>query len=66
MRGQVFGTRLAIMAAAAPVGALIGGFLLESLSPPVVIGISGMACILAGIGGLLSPTLRSLGKKETH
>lgn len=65
MRGQVFGARLAVTTAAAPLGALLGGFLLEYLSPPLVIGISGLACILAGVGGLLSPTMRSLGRKMT-
>jgi len=63
LRGQVFGARLAIITVAAPLGALVGGFLLEYLSPPVVIGISGVACILAGAGGLLSPTLRSLSSR---
>lgn len=62
MRGQVFGARLAVTTAAAPLGALVGGFLLARLSAPLVIGISGIACILAGIGGFLSPTMRSLGK----
>jgi MFS family permease len=59
-RGQVFGARLAITTAAAPLGTLIGGFLLSYLSPPLVIGISGLACILAGVGGLASPTMRRL------
>ncbi len=64
VRGQVFGARLAITTAAAPLGALVGGFLLAYLSPALVIGISGFACILAGVGGLLSPTMRSLGGKR--
>jgi MFS family permease len=64
MRGQVFGARLAMTTAAAPLGALIGGFLLEYLSPPIVIGISGIACMLAGVGGFVSPTMRSLGGKR--
>lgn len=63
MMGQVFGARLAITTAAAPFGALVGGFLLVYLSPSLVIGISGIACILAGIGGFMSPTMRSLGRK---
>jgi len=63
MRGQVFGARLAIITAASPLGTLIGGFLLQYLSPSVVIGISSIACILAGVGGFLSPTMRSLGAK---
>jgi hypothetical protein len=66
MRGQVFGARLAITTAAAPFGALIGGLLLQYLSPALVIGISGIACILAGVGGFVSPTMRSLsGKMES-
>lgn len=64
MRGQVFGARLALTTAAAPFGALIGGFLLQYLSPALVIGLSGIACVLAGVGGFLSPTMHSLGAKE--
>jgi MFS family permease len=63
MRGQVFGARLALTTAAAPLGALIGGLLLQSLSPALVIGLSGIACVLAGLGGFVSPTLRSLGRE---
>jgi MFS family permease len=59
-RGQVFGARLALITAAAPLGALAGGFLLNVLSAPLVIGLSGIACILAGLAGLLSPTMRHL------
>lgn len=60
MRGQVFGARLALTTAATPLGTLAGGLLLQYLAPDVVIGISGIACILAGVGGLLSPTMRRL------
>ncbi len=63
MRGQVFGARLALTTAAAPLGTVVGGFLLQSLSPALVIGLSGIACMLAGIGGLLSPTMRHLDGK---
>ncbi|HEX9035955.1 MAG TPA: MFS transporter [Ktedonobacterales bacterium] len=63
MRGQVFGARLALTAAAAPLGALAGGLLLGYLSPPLVIGLSGGACILAGAAGLLSPAMRRLGER---
>ncbi|WP_269822541.1 MFS transporter [Dictyobacter vulcani] len=66
MRGQVFGARLAITTAAAPLGTMIGGFLLTYLSPSIIIGISGIACILAGFGGLLSPKLRKLDGKLKH
>jgi MFS family permease len=64
MRGQVFGARLAIVSAAAPLGTLVGGLLLQYLSPALVIGLSGVACILAGVGGFVSPTMRSLGGKR--
>jgi hypothetical protein len=63
MRGQVFGARLALTTAAAPLGTLVGGFLLQSLSPALVIGLSGIACMLAGVGGLLSPAMRGLDGK---
>jgi MFS family permease len=62
VRGQVFGARLALVVAAAPLGAALGGVLLQYLSAPLVIAISGVACILAGIGGLASPSLRQLQK----
>jgi hypothetical protein len=62
IRGQVFGARHSLVAAAAPLGAALGGVLLQYLSAPLVIGISGLACILAGLGGLLSPALRQLQK----
>lgn len=60
VRGQVFGARLALVVAAAPLGAALGGVLLQYLTAPVVIALSGVACILAGLGGLASPSLRSL------
>jgi hypothetical protein len=46
--------------AATPMGAVFGGVLLQYLSAPLVIAISGLACILAGLGGLVSPSLRQL------
>ena len=64
MRGQVFGTRLALTTAAAPLGTLVGGLLLQSLAPDVVIGLSGIACVFAGVGGLLSPTIRGLDRQR--
>jgi MFS family permease len=60
MRGQVFGARHSLVVAAAPLGAAFGGVLLQYLSAPLVIAISGLACILAGLGGLVSPSLRQL------
>jgi predicted MFS family arabinose efflux permease len=60
IRGQVFGARHSLVAAAAPLGAAFGGVLLQYLSAPLVIAISGLACILAGLGGFVSPSLRQL------
>jgi MFS family permease len=64
VRGQVFGARLALVVAAAPLGAALGGVLLQYLSAPLVIAISGGACILAGLGGLASPSLRRLQQRD--
>lgn len=60
IRGQVFGARHSLVTAAAPLGAALGGVLLQSLSAPLVIAISGVACIVAGLSGLASPSLRQL------
>ena len=60
IRGQVFGARHSLVVAAAPLEAAFGGVLLQYLSAPLVIAISGLACILAGLGGLVSPSLRQL------
>src|SRR5215471_10020946 len=60
IRGQVFGARHSLVVAAAPLGAALGGALLHYLSAPLVIALSGLACILAGLGGLVSPSLRQL------
>jgi predicted MFS family arabinose efflux permease len=60
IRGQVFGARHSLVAAAAPLGAAFGGVLLQSFSAPLVIVVSGVACIVAGIGGLISPSVRRL------
>src|SRR5690349_5204372 len=64
IRGQVFGARYSLVVAAAPLGAALGGVLLRSFSAPLVIAISGIACVLAGLGGLASPSLRSLRQGE--
>jgi predicted MFS family arabinose efflux permease len=60
IRGQVFGARHSLVGAASPLGAAFGGVLLQHLSAPLVIAISGLACILAGLGGLVSPSLRQM------
>ena len=43
IRGQVFGARHSLVVAAAPLGAAFGGALLQYLSAPLVIAISGLA-----------------------
>jgi MFS family permease len=63
-RGQVFGARHSLVVAAAPLGAAVGGLLLQWLAAPLVIAVSGFACILAGLGGLASPSLRRLPRGE--
>ena len=60
IRGQVFGARHSLVVAATPLGAAFGGLLLQYLPAPLVIAISGLACIVAGLGGLVSPSLRRL------
>jgi predicted MFS family arabinose efflux permease len=60
VRGQVFGARHSLVGAASPLGAAFGGVLLQYLSAPLVIAISGLACVLAGLGGLVSPALRQM------
>jgi MFS family permease len=63
IRGQVFGARHSLVVAATPLGAAFGGVLLKYLPAPLVIAISGLACILAGIGGLASPSLGQLQRR---
>lgn len=60
IRGQVFGARHSLVGAASPLGAAFGGLLLEYLHAPLVIALSGIACIFAGLGGLALPSLGSL------
>jgi MFS transporter, DHA3 family, macrolide efflux protein len=60
LQGRVFGARETLTIAATALGPALGGLLLDHLSAPAVIGISSAACVLTGVGGLLSPTLRRL------
>lgn len=41
-------------------GAAFNGPVLQCLSAPLVIAISGLGYIIAGMGGLVSPSLREL------
>jgi hypothetical protein len=47
IRGQVFGQRHSLVVAAAPLGAAFDGVLLQDLSTPLVIAISGLAILSA-------------------
>jgi predicted MFS family arabinose efflux permease len=58
--GWVFGARRAVAAAATPLGAAAGGLLLRTATPTAVIGLSALACMLAGTAALCSPALRRL------
>jgi hypothetical protein len=56
-RGQVFGVRHSLVVAATSLGAAFGGVLLQYLSAPWEMTLSGLACILVGLGGLDSELL---------
>lgn len=58
--GRVFGIRRAVTAAATPLGAAAGGLLLHHVTPTGVIGLSALACMLAGTAALCSTALRRL------
>jgi MFS family permease len=59
LRGQALGARRSLTAAGTPLGAAAGGLLLGPLDAPGVIGLSALACLLAGAAALLSPSLRA-------
>lgn len=63
LRGQIFGARATLNITGTPLGAAVGGFLVRYTSPPVVIALSALACVMTGVAGLLSPALRSLEGK---
>jgi hypothetical protein len=43
-----------------PLGLLTGGILLAFVPPTLVIAFSAIACVLVGLGALVSPAFRSL------
>jgi predicted MFS family arabinose efflux permease len=61
LHGQVFGVRWAVLLLSVPLGVLSGGLLLDQIPATAVIGLSALACLLAGIIGALSPMVRTLG-----
>ena len=58
--GRVFGARSTLLAGGSPLGLAIGGILLAFVPSTSVIALSATACILVGLGGLISPTFRGL------
>jgi hypothetical protein len=58
--GRVFGARSTLLIGGSPLGLAMGGLLLAYLPSTSVIAFSAVACILVGLGGLVSPTFRDL------
>ncbi len=58
--GRVFGARSTLLTSGSPLGIATGGLLLAFIPPSVVIALSGLACVIVGICGLVSPALRTL------
>jgi MFS family permease len=58
--GRVLGARSALLTAGMPFGLAIGGLLLAFIPSTSVIALSAAACILVGIGGLISPAFRTI------
>jgi hypothetical protein len=64
--GRVFGARSSLLIGGSPLGLDVGGILLAFVPSTLVIALSALACILVGLGGLLSPTFRSLSLPPTY
>ncbi len=58
--GRVFGARSTLLTGGSPLGLAIGGMLLAFVPSTNVIALSAIACILVGLGGLVSPAFRGL------
>jgi MFS family permease len=58
--GRVFGARSTLLTGGSPLGLAVGGILLSFVSATSVIAFSALACILVGLGGLLSPAFRGM------
>jgi predicted MFS family arabinose efflux permease len=61
LRARALGARRSVTAAGTPLGAAAGGLLLGPFDAATVIGLSALACLLAGAAALLSPSLRTAG-----
>lgn len=66
LRGEVFGAQYMILVLGTPLGALAGGLLLDRFSAAAVLAISAIWCIVAGIGGMLSPALRGVMRESRY
>jgi MFS family permease len=62
--GRVFGARSTLLTAGSPVGLAIGGILLAFVPSTTVIAFSALACILVGLGGLVSPAFRGMSLSQ--
>jgi MFS family permease len=58
--GRVFGARSTLLTAGSPLGLAVGGLLLAFVPSTTVIAFSAAACILVGVGGLISPAFRDV------
>jgi len=59
-RGRVFGARSTLLTGGSPLGLAIGGVMLAFVPSTSVIAFSAIACLLVGLGGLVSPAFRGL------
>lgn len=66
LRGQVFGARSTLLSVCSPAGVFISSILLQFLAANLVIGVSALACIIAGLVGLLSPRLRQITRPASN
>jgi MFS family permease len=64
--GRVFGARSTVLTAGSPLGLATGGILLAFVPSTVVIACSALACILVGLAGLASPSLREMSLPQTE
>jgi MFS family permease len=58
--GRVFGARSTLLTGGSPLGLAVGGILLAFIPATSVIAFSALACILVGLGGLISPAFRGM------
>jgi MFS family permease len=58
--GRVFGARSTLLIGGSPLGLAVGSILLAFVPATSVIAFSALACILVGLGGLLSPAFRGM------